>query len=403
MEGYISNAGESNQWTIKSHELGTRYNWTEMKKLATPAAFYAAEADVAQNVGQLLYDVGTLLQVNYSRYGTGGNLRRLATQMSEHMGYSRAAIERLYEVGYPRWKWEQMLVEQLDQHPIYYSGEDYNGSTNPDDWEGHAYVVDGYGTYNTGLVFHFNCGWGGSCNGYYYSDYQQTPTSDNDYWEDVSALFGFVPDYSGTSEYTTGLSYVDYGDKGGIFLTQSLNANNQIRVRLNNIYNYGSQDFSANMAAFLIDPDGVREEEAISTWSGSFLRGRVYESNRTLNLKRAAVFGDKVSIFYGEEDSAYRQLAFEEPSCGVSELPLFPAAFIQTKALYSAGDYFEFRLTNHNFAYDKAVWRITDPLKNTEIYPQSQGRVLLTHPGKYTIKVTPVEGGETIVTVINVN
>ena len=55
--------------------------------------------------------------------------------------------------------WLQMMKQDLDKGmPVYYGG-------NPASGDGHAFVCDGY---QDSAYFHFNLGWGGQSNGYYY-------------------------------------------------------------------------------------------------------------------------------------------------------------------------------------------------------------------------------------------
>lgn len=57
--------------------------------------------------------------------------------------------------------WDSLLVAHLDRKmPLYYAGWSVPNVN------GHAFVCDGY--QGTGY-YHFNFGWGGSYNGYYYT------------------------------------------------------------------------------------------------------------------------------------------------------------------------------------------------------------------------------------------
>ncbi len=58
--------------------------------------------------------------------------------------------------------WDSLLVANLDQKiPMYYAG------WSVPDTNGHAFVCDGY---QGNDYFHFNWGWGGSYDGYFYTD-----------------------------------------------------------------------------------------------------------------------------------------------------------------------------------------------------------------------------------------
>lgn len=407
VEAYITNENTDTATRIDSHELGTTYQWTELQKLDTADEFYAeANTDLGRNLGQLVYDVGTILQVNYSSTGTGGTLDCLP-QLCSFMGYSKNAVPRMSGDGYPAWKWDQMLIEQLNDHPIYYSATDFDQDM------GHAYVVDGYGKYlDSDWVFHFNFGWGGYCNGWYYSDYQHTP--DNDYFEYVDALFDFKPDPDNKSSYVYELSFYDLAkaydlngwglsnDQRGMLFNRS---NNKITVGCYAIQNSGSVVYSGSLGVFHERKDGTLGEAPVSSKEMRLGCGyiRVYEEF-TVTLTGDEVLGDKYALYSKSvADDDYHPFFVVNPSCVLTEAPVYPATFIKTEASYHVNDYFYFRLTNHDITYTNAVWTITDPSKETIICNQADDRFKLTKAGKYKIKVTPRQGGETVVAVITVN
>ncbi len=397
--------------SIPSHALGVAtedwdgtYNWEGMAELTDYQKFRAAKGTpLEKDIAHLVYDVGTLLQLNYSSAATGGNVDLIATQFSEHMGYSKNAYERYREEGYPAWKWDQMLVEEVTEHPLYYSGND------PYDGGGHAYVLDGYGYYQGNVVFHFNFGWSGLCNGYYSSDYQ-APSDDRvqdagyGEYHNVSALFDFEPDPDGTSDFIRLLGYF-YGGSGGIRGTWN---QNRFSVSVERFGNLGTADFVGSFALLYEDKDGNSREVEGSSKNlsegdlpvGSFFNLFSY----TFQNPQGLTLGDRFYMGYKLEGAdTYSKAEYPDPAAVLTEAPVFPAAFIRAEASYHVNDYFYFRLTNHDYTYANAVWTITDPSGETTVCNQADDRFPLTKAGKYKIKVTPVKDGETIVAVINVN
>ena len=410
---YTYNNG-TRTYTVAAHDLGTEYRWSELQALDTYEAFYAeASSELGNNAGQLVYDVGTLMQVHYgdgSHGGTGGYSYLLTSALCTHMGYSKAAIEREYTDGYTLSQWNQMLVEEVSQHPVFYSGSDsVNGG-------GHAYVLDGYGTYDGTTVFHFNFGWAGYCNGYYYADYQDTP--DNDHFGSVSAVFGLVPDKEGTSNYVLELSYADVnrerlgGTRRGITFSQN---GNSMRVTGNLIMNTGSGPFTGVVDLFRVNKNGERADSPVSSSSGwntsnfeayEYYNGSLYYNYKEslsvqFNLTGEEVLGDKFAFYYKPENGDWTQMKYAGPASAIYEVPVYPAPLIKTEAAYHVGDNFYFRLTNHDFTYTSAVWTVKDPSGNTTTYDQIDDWFQLTATGKYKISVDT--GEETLVTVINVN
>jgi len=397
---YVTNSGTDQALTISAHELTTNYNWAGLQSLKTDELFRAQcsngdTTDLGWDAAHLLYDVGTLIQVNYGSEGTGGNENRIASQFSEHMGYSRSVVQRGLDHGYPEWKWNQMLVEQVKEHPVYYGGYNKQGG-------GHAYVLDGYGYYNGNVVFHFNFGWQGFCNGYYSSDYQapedERVTVNAGPYYYVDALFDFVPDSTNQTSFVYELSFTAKGLKIN-------GSGNNRTVRADELMNTGNVAFSGTLSLFHVDKNGLRDTSPISSGNVDYISilGN-FGAEFSLNGSSSGLaLGDKYAFYYRPTGGEYKQVLGLAASSAITEVPVYPAAFIKTEASYAKDDYFYFRLTNHDYTYSDAVWTIKDKDGVVTTCPQSEERFKLTKTGKYTIKVTPVEGGETLVAVINVN
>ena len=402
VESYVTNAGSSYAKTIPAHELTTYYDWEGLQSLNTHENFQAQCSDgdtteLGWNAAHLIYDVGTLIQVNYSSSGTAGNENRIVSQFSEHMGYSRNAVLRGREYGYPAWKWDQMLVEQVREHPVYYGGYSDGGG-------GHAYVLDGYGYYSGSVVFHFNFGWSGMCNGFYTSDYQSPedprwPDEDFGRYSYVDALFDFAPDPDKQTSFVYELSY----SEGGLSIKGS---GNNRSVSADRLFNSGNVSFSGAVSLFRLDKDDSPDTNPLGTRNINNLSVYGTTSSCSISLSGASGtpgLGDKYAFYYRPQGGEYKQVWGHTASSAVAEVPVYPCAFIKTEAAYHVNDYFYFRLTNHDFTYEDAVWTITDPSRETTVCNQADDRFKLTKAGKYKIKATPKQGGETLVAVINVN
>lgn len=398
---YVTNAGSIYAMNMPTHELTTYYDWEGLQSLRTAEQFDAQcsngdTTSLGWNAAHLLYDVGTLIQVNYGSDATGGTEDLIASHFSEYMGYAKNAVKRGREYGYPAWKWDQMLVDQLKKHPVYYGGYGTKGG-------GHAYVLDGYAYYNEEVVFHFNFGWSGYCNGYYSSDYQ-TPqdervTVNAGPYSYVDALFDFVPDPGKLTSFVYELSY----SEGGLSMKGSGNSRS---ISADRVFNSGNVNFSGVVALFHQDKDDQRDLEPLGSRNINNLSVYGTSSNCSFSLNASSgslALGDKYAFYYRPSGGEYKQLKGHAASTVMAEVPVFPAAFIKTDASYSRNSYFYLRLTNQDYTYGNAVWTITDKDGVKTVLKQSEDRFQLTKSGKYTIQVTPVEGGETIVTVINVN
>ncbi|MDD2682881.1 MAG: C10 family peptidase, partial [Candidatus Cloacimonetes bacterium] len=94
--------------------------------------------------------------MNFAPDGSGSNGMRAQNAFVNYFSYPNATY--VQKADYSSTAWEDLLKEQLDNGvPMYYSG---SGTE-----VGHAWNCDGYQGTN---YFHFNLGWGGSYNGYFY-------------------------------------------------------------------------------------------------------------------------------------------------------------------------------------------------------------------------------------------
>ncbi len=135
----------------------TTYLWDEM-----PNSVGSSNIPVAT----LSYHAAVGVEMGFSPNGSGSNGTRARAALRDYFRYPNASYVRRDD--YASSTWENMLKAQLDNGvPMYYSGMDTDA--------GHAWNLDGYQGSN---YFHFNFGWGGSYNGYYYLT-SITPGSNN--------------------------------------------------------------------------------------------------------------------------------------------------------------------------------------------------------------------------------
>lgn len=404
VEGYSYSPDTGGNYSIPAHDLGTVYRWSELKDCAKWGDFYSSYptmTDLGINVGQLIYDIGTILQVEYNNSkpgegtGTGGNLSRLA-QLVTMLKYNKGAytIDRR---NYSSSKFLSMFLAEISQRPVYFSGS------------GHAYIADGHAKYNGDPVIHFNMGWGGYCNGYYY--YDNTDTESGNY-TGYTALFDFYPDAAGTTEFVQKLDYIYVGGHGGLeFYESQTFASSPITFVMRNLRNAGSLSTYGTLGVFKLDGDDNRAASPISERPFSQAEDPLpstsyypsYYISSYEDYSSGNVLGDKIAIYYKPNGaSEYSPIEYEKKGQILGEIPFFPAAFIKTKASYSVGDYFVFQLTNHSYQYDTATWTVTDPGGTSTDYTMDDYRVKLSTAGEYKITVS-IPGQEKVTTFITVN
>lgn len=184
------------------------------------ADFSAATYDYASmpdgsgdaEVAELMYHCGVSVHMGYSPTGSGASSSSVPNAFKNYFDYKNVIY--LNKSNYTDDTWNSILRHEIDNsRPIYYSG---HGSG------GHAFVTDGY----QGLdYFHFNWGWGGSYDGYFYCN-DLTPGS-HDFTSSQAAVIGAIPtasftdlDVSGAVELScatplsqdlsTGNDYINY-------------------------------------------------------------------------------------------------------------------------------------------------------------------------------------------------
>jgi hypothetical protein len=128
----------------------------------------------------LLWHAGISVDMMYSPGGSGAYSEDATAAMISNFRYHPNTSLK-YKSDYTEDAWAQLLRENLDQkRPMYYHGFGSGG---------HAFNVDGYQGTN---YFHFNWGWSGSYNGYYYLT-NLNPGGSN-FTEGQGAIVNLYPD-----------------------------------------------------------------------------------------------------------------------------------------------------------------------------------------------------------------
>ncbi|MDT8309022.1 MAG: C10 family peptidase, partial [Bacteroidales bacterium] len=171
-QGIGSHSYYSYNYGYQSANFGnTTYHWEEMGNQAT----YSNHLEIAK----LLYHLGISVDMDYSPTGSGAYSSNAASALKDYFGY-HYALSLKYKNNYSDNDWKALLKSNLDAgHPMYYHGFGSGG---------HAFNVDGY--QNTDY-FHFNWGWGGMYNGYFYINTLNPGTSD--FTSGQGAIVDFYP------------------------------------------------------------------------------------------------------------------------------------------------------------------------------------------------------------------
>lgn len=142
-------------------------------------------------VAKLIFHCATSVDMGYGADGSGAYSHDVPAALSTYFRYNTDSQYR-HKNSYSDSAWHVMLKTDLDaKRPIYYSGYSESG--------GHAFVCDGY---NSDDYFHFNFGWGGSGNGYYVTQSNDSVNNAvNGYEHGQSAIFNLHPLYNNYPRY----------------------------------------------------------------------------------------------------------------------------------------------------------------------------------------------------------
>ncbi|MCD4796758.1 MAG: C10 family peptidase, partial [Candidatus Cloacimonetes bacterium] len=158
----------------------TTYNWDNIPDFLT---------DYNIDVETLGYHCGVSVEMMYGPHGSGAYSDDVLAALQTYFGYS-GSMQYLYKDYHGTEEWNNILRQEIDAaRPIHYSGFGDAG--------GHAFICDGYeGTDH----FHFNWGWDGLFNGYYYLDNLNPRNHNFSEWQ--GALIGIHPTEGPTADLT---------------------------------------------------------------------------------------------------------------------------------------------------------------------------------------------------------
>jgi len=179
--GQGSHSYSSSYGTLSVNCGATTYDWNAM-----------TNSCVGSNnaIATLIYHAGVTVNMGYSPTGSGAQMFDAASSLTSYFKYA-SAID-VSKWGYTDAQWETLLKTDLDlNRPLIYSGSGSNG--------GHAWVCDGYQGTN---YFHFNWGWSGAYNGYFYLN--NLSVAGDDFTSNQDVIHNIYPPASGYPYYCSG-------------------------------------------------------------------------------------------------------------------------------------------------------------------------------------------------------
>lgn len=370
-EDYYDNWSGVNR---EGYELTTVYNWDELKKINTVYEARNASPEIQDNLAQLHRDLGAIMKAEYSSGSTGAN--NAEQQIAKYMGYKAAASELMDCKSYEDWM--VYLKGFLDKkQPVFAGGG------------GHQYIVDGY---DSNDYFHFNYGWGGNDNGYYFIDGYSYMTLG------MSATGNIVPDYDGENEPVNGYIYLtaefDDATCWGFWVNSFYDNNIKIRrgseeeIVPGKIYdavlslmNTSGIRYEGDIKLVLEDKDENIKQDIVQIYKSGVKRKTFHVSmdglagaipQMSIKVDGPLEFGDKIVVYHTRSKGVWEKVPSYNDDGTVSERPVFPCFIIKTSDHYAVGDTFECKLVNGcrpygaSFAWNLdhiraySIWEIID-------------------------------------------
>jgi len=141
--------------TISMDFSSATYEWEAMTDQTT---VYNEE------IAEISYHFGVAVDMVYGPSSSGMYNHKAAYALRTHFGYS-PETEYVFR-DTTTMDWDSLLLSHIDRKiPMYYAGWAAPGSQS-----GHAFIADGYEVTPQGKHYHFNWGWGGTLNGYFYTN-----------------------------------------------------------------------------------------------------------------------------------------------------------------------------------------------------------------------------------------
>lgn len=267
--------------TVPANIITSRiYNYTNM--LSDYSGSYTTTQGNA--VATLLYDLGTMVKMNYHPTGSGAFDRDAAIALTTHCKYSKGA-KLVSHAAYTEEEWTALLQNNLKTYgPTYFSGSGESG--------GHAFVLDG--CTDKGF-FQINFGWSGYGNGYFL-------LPNIEFYEWQQAIIELTPDKNQTSTYEVQLALYNNGTIPGLLSDATVYEQGKAFDVVALVYNDGFVDFDGVIELCLCDNNGTIKE-VLGSQTRQIGQNVGYQISFTPTITSTIKAGDRLRIYYKDNNS----------------------------------------------------------------------------------------------------
>jgi hypothetical protein len=289
------------QWPVKSsYRL---YNWQLMPNILTSSS----SSSQGNEVAQFLKDCADAASTSFNSWGSYATTNHIVDAFTNKFYYN--AVDKVKKNGWP-FAWSKLIRAEIDVgRPVLYRGGaivDFDDITASGDV--HYFVCDGYSSDDPNY-FHFNFGWGGSYNSYYYLG--NINPNDHSFNESQMAIIGISPSCSNVTENLTSVSYTTVsGTKVEYAKSISLPSNSKSLT----VQNGGSLTLvGANMVslekgfkvasggkfkAYTVPLDNSGCGISVKAWTNCFTNGNLYYNTTNANTFQIQVFNLSGQLVY---------------------------------------------------------------------------------------------------------
>jgi len=247
----------------------TYYEWYKM----TPWI----NSNSASAIALLMFHCGVSVDMNYGPQASASLSEFIPNALKTYFRY-HPSIRIKYRRNFFSDEWDMLIRDELNyKRPVIYSGSGVGG--------GHAFVCDGY---QDTCFYHFNWGWNGNANGYYY--YNDLTPNNYDFSYDQKAVVFIQPYYrfycTENFIYTDTARFIEDGS-GVNYYWSNTNCSWLIKPRNNKKIKLEFISFETeNGKDFLYIYDGENENAPlIGAFSGNISITPIISSSNSLFLK----------------------------------------------------------------------------------------------------------------------
>lgn len=227
----------------------SQYDWDNMLDTYDYGVSYPKVQ--TQAVAKLMYDVGVSAEMQYG-YESGTQNVYIYRSLYTHFKYSKQ-MQYIVRNCMTTAEWKNRIREELEAgRPVYYGGFAEDMSM------GHAFVCDGID--ETGNYFHFNWGWSGHCNGFYFLNSLNPSVLGigggvGNFNADHVAIVGIQP--AKENEEDTLIRSVVHLRKGFYTNTSQTTLGRNFYAQIGNVWNLGPEPLQTKLAVAMYDKEGT--------------------------------------------------------------------------------------------------------------------------------------------------